>query len=672
MPRFEQIKPALPPRADGSPFTGQAESRLGRPELKTVFEIERHGVVIETCLVREWKRPKHAVMRFATPAIAETRAREIVASKKRQKFVEVGPSRLLVAAKGSEAGKQGSTLLLDELFASGEPRFLEEVLGCTDDAKLVSIAESWLADARPEMRRALLEYVDDGCDRPFHKGLVKRLFKGAERASDDPLMARFMVAFDRIVSRFPVKTMRWEAGVLRERVVLHSNPVLPETIVKKSARTVPRFSRATRRYLVRRAFRYFRKIGRSDKARYGRAMRVALPLYRDEHLDTPVRLLDSWALMHVLYAWSPAIERLPRGVRVAKGRSLAELAPEPYFEQAWLGVSGELLAMVGRARSRTVRKWTIAWLENRCSADLEGFDVAALRPLVASEDEDVARFGSKLLGSARGLATLPVEEWLALLSIENVEVAPVVAQLFEKNVSPKRLTLAQIVDLTGTRVAGVAELGLRWARALHSAAGDREARALVRVDYAVLGRIATAPVESVRREGTRWLLELLDAAPETRREPLRDLFDSRFPDVRALAIAYLEQKKAADVPLWFALLESPYEDVRALVVEHAESWQAQAGAAEIEHLAASVLLAVHRGSATKQSMLRQIADRAAERPEDADRLLPVLSIALRSVRPPERIGALAAIARAAVAHESLRAAVGRHLPELSISNQVTS
>jgi hypothetical protein len=152
------------------------------------------------------------------------------------------------------------------------------------------------------------------------------------------------------------------------------------------------------------------------------------------------------------------------------------------------------------------------------------------------------------------------------------------------------------------------------------------------------------------------------------------MFDSRFEDVRALAIAYVGKKPpgADGVALWFALLESPYDDVRALVVKSAETWQKDAGPDEIEHLASTVLLAVHRGAKTKQSMLRRIADRAVERPADAHRLLPVLSVALRSVRPPERAGALTAIARAAVASDELRAAVAQHLPDLAVSTQVSA
>jgi hypothetical protein len=676
VPRFEHLRPGLPSTERRNPFTGQMQMFPGRPEQRTIFEIEQRGSRVETCVLKQGKRPKLASSRYATPAQAEATVRATIARKLAAKYVEVGTVQLLAPAQAIGAGG-GSTLLLDELFQGGDgSRFLDEVLACHGHQKLTTLAEPWFADARPEMRRALLEYVDDGCDRGFHRGLVKHLFKAAEKHQDDELMAHFMVAFDRLTRRYAVERTTYDRGTVGKQTVLCSDPLVPAWIQetdpkarqKKQGET-PRFTRATRRYLARRAFRYFRAIGRSDRARHGRAMRLALPLYEDRHLDTPVRILDSWALVHVLYAWSPVLRRIPTGINVAKGRSLAELTPAPYFKDAWLGALLELLDMLARARSRTVRVWTIAWLEASYATELGAIDVNVIRPILLSPDEDVARFGSKLFRRAQGLATLAVADWLELLRTENLDVAPVVVEAFEKNVAPKRLSLAQLVELTGARVAAVAELGLRWAKeAVRASVGAGSA--MPAEDLTALARIAGASVEHVRTDGARWLLELLDAAPAKRPEHLRDLFDSRFADVRALAKDYLESRKVADVPLWFALLESPFDDVRALVVKHAESWQAQAGIGEIEHLALSVLLAVHRGAGAKQSMLRRIADRAAAKPDEADRLLPVLSIALRSVRPPERVGALAALARAAVGHASLRAAVSRHIPELSISDEV--
>jgi hypothetical protein len=48
--------------------------------------------------------------------------------------------------------------------------------------------------------------------------------------------------------------------------------------------------------------------------------------------------------------------------------------------------------------------------------------------------------------------------------------------------------------------------------------------------------------------------------------------------------------------------------------------------------------------------------------------LPLLGLALRSVRAPERRSALAAVARAAFQEPTLRAAIARDLPEISLES----
>jgi hypothetical protein len=653
VPRLELFHPGIPDRPGINPFTRQPIIIRGRPEKRLAFEVELRGEAVETCTLYPGQEPRRATVRYATAEQAETAFVHRVRKMRAAGYREVGPSQVLASPQ------RGSTLLLDELLAAGDgARFLDEVLACTSDRKLAELAGPWARDARPEMRRALLAYVDDGCDRYHHKPLVKHLFKHAEQFGDDEAMAHFMVAFDRLAHRYAVT--RWEWRTRTNRTTLVSDPLARERLDGERD-AAPRFTRATRRYLARRAFRYFRRLGRTDPARYAAATRLALPLYEDRHLASPARLLDAWSLLHTLYAWSPVLERDPRGVRVAAGRSLAELEPAPYFPATLRGCDAALLDMLVAARSRTVRKWTIGWLE--AHGALDGLPVARVRPLLASADDEVAAFGARLFARSRELDALPVEEWLALLAIESVDAVCVVVDAFEKHVAPKRVTLAQCAELATARVAAVAELGLRWARERAIAAA---------ADLGQIARVAQSPVEHVRAEGTRWLLRLLEAGAPGRAERLRDLFDSRFTDVRALAIEHVDKTGGVELPLWLALLESPYDDVRALVVRNAEAWQGEAGADDVRLLASTVVLAVHRGGATKQTMLRRIAERAAERPEEADRLLPVLALALRSVRAPERTGALLALARAAVASEALRAAVAAHFPEIVIDARISA
>jgi hypothetical protein len=656
--RFERVRPGTPDRSGVNPFTKETVVIRGRPEKHEVLEMEVLGRSVTTCSLTLGNVPRLATARFANVDQARKTYAERAAAAVRRGFREVGPCQMIFHAAPQTGG---STLILDELFAAGDPRFLDEVLGCTSQKKLASLAEPWMNDTRPAQRSALLAYVDAGCDRHHHKALVKRLFKLAESREDDELMAHFLAAFDRLSRRYVVERAQWAGGDVVRRKVLLSDPLVPERLAKNQASS--RFTRATRRYLARRAFRYFRALGRLDLARYGRGIRTAVALYREEDLDAPERLLDAWGLLHALYAWSPVLMRHPRGIRVAEGAQLAQLEPAPYWPAAWRGVRDDLFHLVAGARSRTVRAWAVAWLKKEYAPQLDGLPLSLVRAMLTSPHDESVTFGAELLARATGLGTLPVVEWLALLAIENLEALRLVCAAFEKHVAPDRLSLAQCLELATSRAAPVAELGLRWAKG--RGAGEAE--------LPQMARLAAAPVERVRVEGARWILELLDRAPGKRGLMLRELLDARFADVRALAAEHVGPRHAeVGLPLWLSLLESPYDDVRALVVRYAEAWQAEAGPDEMRHLAATVVLAVHRGAAAKQTMLRRIADRVAARPDEADRLLPVLSLALRSVRGSERTAALLAVARAALADGSLREAVARHFPDLVIDQRVSA
>ncbi len=655
MPRFERAR--------------TTDAQRGLASTRDVFEIAIRGTTVEVCETRDWHRPRYRSHDYGSVDDAQRYVENQRKRKLRHGFEEVGPCVLLGVA--ADDPRVGSVLGAEAHLDEGDPRVTDELLGASGVRDPAGRAGKWVADKRPEMRRALLEYIDDGCDRPGHRKLVKALFKTAEERGDDELMAHFAAAFDRLTVRIPVARFTWRGGQQAlEKIELANNPAVSarDASDRRSAASLAktRFSRATRRYLARRAFRYLRKIGKTNRARYARAVCTLLPLYRDEHFAQPERLLDAWSLVHVLWAWSPVLVRDPRGVRIADGRTLAELAPAPYHPQALRGILDELLVTLANARSQVVRTWLVAWLEREYAGHLEGLRVIEILPLLRSEDDVVARFAVKLLRTAAGLDVLPVEGWVALLAAPNLDALATVVEIFEARVSPKRLSLDACAALARSSAAVVADLGLRWAR---------EKSITTAEDLSHVASIARAPVASVRVEAARWTLELVaSGSPELAApEHVRDLFDSRHEDVRAIVAAFVgSRREQRTLPLWFALVESPYDDVRALVARYAKEWQDEAGPAEIEHLAAAALLAIHRGAATKQIVLRRLADRAVAKPNEADRLLPLLALALRSIRGPERAGALASIARAAVSSGVVRAAVARHLPELAVGTQVSA
>src|SRR5262249_31362818 len=68
------------------------------------------------------------------------------------------------------------------------------------------------------------------------------------------------------------------------------------------------FTPSTRKYLRRRAWRYFRKLGKFHPERYVPAVSAALKLYEDEDVATGLALIDNWGLMHILFHHSPAVK----------------------------------------------------------------------------------------------------------------------------------------------------------------------------------------------------------------------------------------------------------------------------------------------------------------------------------------------------------------------------
>ena len=631
------------------------------------FETEREGCVVRTVTVLADKTRRREKTYDSEDSARFAYGRGIQ-RQLANGFLLVGPSQQLA---GPDPEPAGSMILVEEYFANEDARFDVEIRRVTAGGKLAALAGKWAADPRPWARRAQLAYIDDGCDRPEHKGLVKRLFKRAEAAADDELMAHFMVAFDGLGGRLLV-----HASSHSTDLALRGDPLIPSRIPKprpqpgRAAATPPpplpnpRFSRATRTYLARRAYRYFRYLGFRAPARYGAALRLALPLYRDDRLDTPARFLDAWGLLHALYHRSPVLAAMPHAFRLAADSTLAALAPAPHFPAVWQGVFQELYAMLLAARSQPVRAWTVAWLRAHYATELAALSVAQVTALVTAPYAELQVLGAELLRRVPGLETLPLATWLELLAIDNPIVLVVICEMVAKHVTPARLTLAQCIALACAPAAPVARLGLQWARGkkLESAA-----------DLRALASLGRARVSTVRDEATAWATHAIAAHPQAAPEHLRELADAPHADAREHALAAIAATaKLATPGLWFALTESPYDDVRRVVVRNATRWQAAAAPATLAHVWSTALLAVHRGSRTKAAVPRAIAERIESHPAEAGALLPLLALALRSVRPPERAAALAALARAVRGDGALRELARALIPELVVGEAVSA
>ena len=664
MPRFERIIPAVPARKGVNPFTRQTLEIAGIPASTSVFEIEQQGAVLHFAQ-GEAGSERSSKRTFATEDAATTEYHRLIKRKLRQRFVASGAARILTPGDTSPAGgprddsPPPSFLWLEQAFASEDDRFVSELFRFRKVEQAASFAKNWLTDTRPFARRALLAYVDDGCDRSGHKALVKRLFKQADQAGDDELMGHFMVAFDRLVTR--TRIVRYGVGSFA------TDPSLRVRLDEGG--TSDQFSIATRSYLARRAFRYFRRLGRRDVDRYGRAMRHTLSLYRDEHLSKPMRLLDAWGLAHALYASSTVLEFRPKGIRVAAGESLESLRPAPFLPEAFSNCFGELVPLVAGSHARPVRRFFKELLETNHKHELAALTLPELRGLLSSPHEEAQELGAALLKTAKGAERLTVEQWLALLDTPSPEIVALLCEAIAQHVAPSRLSLAQACELACQKRAPVAELGLAWA--LGKPLQNEE-------DLRIATTLGRATVEPVRKRAADHLRTKLVELSFAKPEHLRELVDAPHADVRAVGLELLasEPKFSESAMLWWALSESPWKDVRAFATKHTKRWlqaKDEHAAPKTAQFFATTMLSIHGGSKAKRNAMRDVTAHAIRPSKEAPQaeVLALVRHVARSVRPAERAMALAALARALRLRPELADTVRELLPEVSFSG-VTS
>jgi hypothetical protein len=205
-----------------------------------------------------------------------------------------------------------------------------------------------------------------------------------------------------------------------------------------------------------------------------------------------------------------------------------------------------------------------------------------------------------------------------------------------------------------------------------SPAGAEDCRAL-------LG-LVEAQAEPLRPEIVRWVRGALSASPDFQTDWVLEYLDSRHADAREEGWQWLqaEPRAAEDVTLWQKLLESPYDDVRLRLIDVLEGRIAGQPTAKVESgrldaalvrfLWATVLLNIHRGGKTKLVVVGQLVKRLGRYPGEAEALLPILAVALRSVRGPEWRAGLAGLVQAVERNADLRPLVARTFPELKLGS----
>lgn len=619
----------------------------------------------------------------------------------------------------AKKANSGSLLVIEELLERGDPGFIDELRAFADAEQLASFAARWYAQKGPPARNLLLRYLDMPLNAYRHEPLVKRLFKLAEAAQDDEVMARFLVAFDRSVRRSRRKryhfdqqsvgrrdeaealAQKWQADGAEfthiyentwqrnfnvtarwpiERIRVPHGTTMPRDLggrgvrlrdlpehIRRKASGRQLFSVHTRNYLRRRAWRYFRKFGKTQPQRYIPAAVEALLLYQDSDVADGLALIDNWGLTHILFHHSPVLIAKNNGWMLSPERKLGELTPTPVFEQLWSNAPRALVGLVKDARCRTVRQWAMFYLKR--GNVLASLSADELLALLAHQDADVALLAADALLQAAGLEKLTFEAWLAVLDSANAATLDLVSALVNKHWAAERVTLEQAVQLACRRPVPIARLGLAW---LEHKTPTTDA------DCKLLLGLTQAESERVRGDAVRWLRQVLSRSPHFQPGWVLELLDCRHADVRAEGWQWMnaEPRAADSVENWCRLLESPYDDVRLKLITELERRTGKApkngltGALDpelVRFLWASVLLNIQRGNRAKPFAVSQVVNRLARHTSEAPVLLPILSTALRSIRGPEWRAGLAAVMALVERSPDLEPLVRQSFPELTWS-----
>lgn len=584
----------------------------------------------------------------------------------------------------SDAASQPSKLLLDECFAAEDERFLDALRKFSSYEFLLGFVQTWLADPRPWARRQMVRYLQSDLNDPGHEVVFKRLLKHFEAAADHEMMGHFLVASDRLVRRKRQDLYRYDPA-FKARMPLQvlfaepnrtvrDQPARVETInlmgrptqvTRPAISNCPEnrlFAHRTRSYVRRRVWRYFRRLGYGRPAAYVAAISTALCEFRDADFTAGENILDNWSLMHACFFHHDAICFTPAHANLVEGRSLSELAPAPFQPQAWQTDKGAigLLQMITAARSSLVRMWALELLQREHGGSLDKIDVPTLITLLGHVDPRVQEFAAELFQSHAALSSLGIETWLELLDQSNQTVLSLLCEAMRKHVSPARLDNGQVVALACARPVPVARLGLEMIQQRHTVHPFSRDE---------LARLAGARCPRMAGEIAAWTLRQIGTPRQYDVNYVIEFFDSMLFSMRAAALDWLVEPQSpgySDPVLWSRLVETPQDDVRFRLIDCLERRTHLPGQTtnDISQVWTAVILGVQRGGRTKLKAVHQVAAAIQEDLSQADRLLPVLAVAVRSVRAPERRGALSAVVTLVVRHAELRELVARELPEL--------
>ncbi len=565
------------------------------------------------------------------------------------------------------------------LFQSGSPEFVEAVRQRVNAVGLAPFAETWYNDTRIEARRLLFSYLEQPLNAARHEPLVKRLFKLADKAGDDAVMARFLVGFDRTIRRKRVVTTQWEPRTRsHEQVEIISTP--PDTTLPRDDRMYLGswfvqnrekftkgkflFSVATRQYLRRRAWRYFRKLGKNHPDRYIPAVSTALKLYTDADVPDGLGLLDNWGLVHVLFHHSAILESKPTGWSVSESGTLPQLQPEPMYRKLWLRSPEPIFDLLVTGKCRPVCLWAAKMLRQHFPDRISRVTLDELLDWLVSDNSVLNDLAIEYLERAGGLESIPVERWLSLTERAKPDMLDRICEMVARAVKPEQVSFVAAVRLAMQRPVPLARLGMSFL--IGKKPTDH-------TEVQALFGLREALADPLRADLVKWAWGVLAERPEFQPLWVLEFLDSRNEDVREVGWEWLQSDPRAreSVTVWQRMLETPYDSIRLRLIGILEEQaRERTGLAKfsIEHvrfLWATMLLNITRGSRAKSFVVRQIMDRVASNPDEAGELLPIIAVALRSSRGPEFRAGLAGVAAFVDRNPTRKGLVEAVFPELS-------
>jgi hypothetical protein len=406
-------------------------------------------------------------------------------------------------------------------------------------------------------------------------------------------------------------------------------------------------------------------MGWKEPQRYVNAVAAALARYREEDFRKGENLLDSWAFMHACFAGHGALLLTSSRAKLRDGRSLGDLSPSPAFAAHWQNPVGlsVLARLVAEASSRPVRTWAVRWMAAPEMAAAGPLAFADLQRLLFSTDEDIQPSALRLLEEHPEAARWTVPQWLSLLDAPGHAIMETVTAQMILHVRPDRLDATQCMALACVRPVPVARMGFDFLKTKTIPAAEAAS---------LLPRAAGAACPAIAPDLTAWCLDQLTAAGGYDREHLSTFFDSQLDATRMAAWDWLAFHKDSpaweDSVLWSRLAETPFDGLRLKLVDTLALRAALPGrhAGDLAPVWTAVLLGVHRGGRQKLKAVHQVAGAIASDESLADSLLPVLVVAVRSIREPERRAGLAAVVALATRSSAMEAAVKKSLPELNL------